>query len=196
MPTSIGHSLSGIAVSSLFASRPHVLRVVFLCVLCSVFPDFDAVGLRLGVPYQHWLGHRGFSHSILFAVFLALIALLFILNSEKSLKKRALFFTAFFACVLLHDILDAMTNGGLGVAFFSPFSERRFFLPWRLIEAPPFSPRYLITSRGLAMMRSELVWVMIPSLCISALSIGIRKLYRYFRADRIEATKCPIKELE
>jgi hypothetical protein len=28
-----------------------------------------------------------------------------------------------------HGLLDAMTNGGLGLAFFSPFDNHRYFLP-------------------------------------------------------------------
>jgi len=180
LPTFIGHSFAGLAISSFFLSRPYMLRIGLLCLLCSVIPDFDSVGFRLGIPYQHWLGHRGFSHSILFAMLFALIASLFIVHIEKSFKKRTLLFATFFICVLLHDILDAMTNGGLGVAFFSPFRDQRFFLPWRPIEVSPISPRLFFTSRGLAVMASELFWVIIPSLCIPILSVGARELYRYY----------------
>jgi len=30
-----------------------------------------------------------------------------------------------------------MTNGGLGIAFFSPFDPARYFLPWRPILVSP-----------------------------------------------------------
>ena len=29
-----------------------------------MLPDADVAGLYLGVDYGHWLGHRGFSHSL------------------------------------------------------------------------------------------------------------------------------------
>ena len=128
MPTLIGHSITGLSVSTLFLARPYIKRVGFLCVICSVIPDLDAIGFCLGIPYEHWLGHRGFSHSILFAVFFALRASLFILDIEKSPKKRGFLLSAFFICVVMHDILDAMTNGGLGVSLRSRHSVRRVYL--------------------------------------------------------------------
>nr|HRC76832.1 rhodanese-like domain-containing protein [Kouleothrix sp.] len=33
----------------------------------------------------------------------------------------------------VHGVLDAMTDGGLGVAFFAPFSATRYFFPFRPI---------------------------------------------------------------
>lgn len=84
---------------------------------------------------------------------------------------------AFFFCILVHDILDAMTNGGFGVAFFSPFSDQRFFLPWRPIEVSPISPRRFFTSRGLTVMASEFIWVVIPSLCLAAWAIARQGLF-------------------
>ena len=30
-----------------------------------------------------------------------------------------------------HGVLDALTDGGLGVAFFSPFDQTRYFFPFR-----------------------------------------------------------------
>ena len=42
--------------------------------VCSVAADFDSLGFRLGIPYEHWLGHRGLFHGILFALLLALAA--------------------------------------------------------------------------------------------------------------------------
>jgi inner membrane protein len=36
-----------------------------------------------------------------------------------------------------HGILDAMTDGGLGVAFFSPFDDTRCFFPFRPIKVSP-----------------------------------------------------------
>jgi inner membrane protein len=150
--------------------------MAFLCIVCSVAPDLDSIGFQLGIPYHHWLGHRGFSHSILFALILALIASLFILNIEKSMRKRLMLFLAFFICAFTHDVLDAMTNGGLGVAFLSPLSEQRFFFPWRPIEVSPISPKRFFTSRGLAVLSNEFVYVILPLLLVAI--IVIRKKIR------------------
>lgn len=163
MPTFIGHAVTGIAFSSTVADKRHWLRISILCILCAVAPDFDVIGFRLGIPYQHWLGHRGFSHSIIFAAIIAVIACLF--APRQPMKTKGAFFYVFFASGMLHSVLDAMTNGGLGVAFFSPFSETRYFLPWQPIEVSPLSIKSFFTLRGFRVIKSELLYVIIPSVC-------------------------------
>jgi len=45
----------------------------------------------------------------------------------------------FFLATASRGILDAMTNVGLGVAFFSPFNDIRYFFPWYPILVSPIS---------------------------------------------------------
>jgi inner membrane protein len=160
-------------LSSTSSQKEQWLRIGILTVFCSIAPDIDTIGFRIGIPYQHWLGHRGLSHSIVFAVLLGMIALLFI--SEKSIKRKCLYFCVFFASAILHDVLDAMTNGGLGVAFFSPFSDTRYFLPWQPIEVSPLSLKRFLTLRGWGVIESELLWVVIPSLCFTVMVVLYRR---------------------
>jgi inner membrane protein len=172
VPTFIGHAVTGIALSSTITQKRQWLRIGILSIFCSVAPDIDTIGFKLGIPYQHWLGHRGFSHSIVFAAALGLIASLLV--QENSTKRRWCLFGVLFASCFAHDVLDAMTNGGLGVAFFSPFNDSRYFLPWRPIEVSPLGLRRFLTPRGISVMKSEFVWVMIPSLCFVVLTAWCR----------------------
>ncbi len=160
MPTIIGHAISGAAFAAL--TRKARVKILFLSICCAVFPDLDVVAFRLGIPYEHWLGHRGFSHSILFAALLAAGASLFAL--KESPKVRYLAFLTFFLSALSHGLLDAMTNGGLGVAFFSPFQNERYFLPWRPVEVSPLSLKRFFSERGFNVLKSEFTWVILPSL--------------------------------
>jgi len=66
-----------------------------------------------------------------------------------------------FVCAASHPLLDAMTSGGLGVALAWPWSEHRFFAPWRPIRVSPFAPQFF-SARGLATLLSELRWVWLP----------------------------------
>jgi hypothetical protein len=50
---------------------------------------------------------------------------------------RLLPWTFFFLATASHGLLDAMTDGGLGVAFFSPFDKHRYFFPWTPIRVSP-----------------------------------------------------------
>jgi inner membrane protein len=65
------------------------------------------------------LGHRGFTHSIVFAA--ALSALLTFTLLRNSLGGNWLIFLFLFISTLSHSLLDMLTNGGLGVALFAPF---------------------------------------------------------------------------
>ena len=44
-------------------------------VVCSILPDVDVVGFRLGIRYGDFWGNRGFIHSLLFAGVIATLAL-------------------------------------------------------------------------------------------------------------------------
>jgi len=50
------------------------LPLVAVGMAASILPDLDVVGLRLGIPYGSDFGHRGFSHSLVFAAVVALLA--------------------------------------------------------------------------------------------------------------------------
>ncbi|HVR41615.1 MAG TPA: metal-dependent hydrolase, partial [Thermoanaerobaculia bacterium] len=71
-------------------------------------------------------------------------------------------FTFIFLCAISHPLLDAMTNGGRGIAFFAPFSNHRYFFPWRPIRASPIGAEGFFTDRGIATVMSELMWVWLP----------------------------------
>jgi inner membrane protein len=150
---------------------PPGLLVVALA--CSLLPDLDAVGMWLGVPYSHPFGHRGFTHSLSFAVAVAAVGGLF------AQEVGAQPWTAFFVLLVSaasHGVLDALTNGGLGSALFSPFSHRRYFLPWRVIEVSPLSPFELVSRRGLRVLRSELRYVWLPCGVFALVGSAVREL--------------------
>ena len=82
----------------------------------------------------------------------------------------------FFTLVTLsHPLLDALTNGGLGVALFAPFSAERYFFPFRPIEVSPLGMRFF-SARGLEVLASEIVWVWLPALLIYLAAKMYRKL--------------------
>jgi inner membrane protein len=76
----------------------------------------------------------------------------------------------FFAAITAsHGLLDALTNGGRGIAFFAPFSNHRFFFPWRPIQVSPIGVGFF-SARGLAVLQSELRWILLPSVIIALLA--------------------------
>lgn len=132
------------------------LRFWLAACACSVLPDADSF---LGLPYEHAFGHRGFFHSLLFAALPAgAVAAWF--RAERPLRAWLLLFVVGAS----HGVLDAMTDGGLGIAFFAPFDDGRFFLPWRPLVCPPIAIAPFFSAWGLRVLRSEFVWVWLPLL--------------------------------
>lgn len=68
-----------------------------------------------------------------------------------------------FLATTSHGLLDAMTDGGLGVAFFSPFENSRYFLPWRPIHVSPIGIARFFSARGLYVLQSEIRYIWLPS---------------------------------
>jgi len=138
-------------------------------------PDADVIAFRFGIPYAHMFGHRGFSHSIVFAALLATFTWLLLRGDDDAPVGGMRIWTIVFLSALSHGVLDAMTSGGLGVAFFSPFSNHRYFFDWRPIVVAPIGVSRFFSERGFAVFKSEFVYVWLPSLVLIGVSLLIRK---------------------
>ena len=163
MASAFSHAVASLSIGTCFY-RPEIPKRVWIAgMLCSAFPDVDAIGFRLGVPYGAFWGHRGFTHSLLFAALLAgAVTALLAASTASQISRRSLFAFLFIATAS-HGVLDAMTNGGLGVAFFSPFENGRYFLPWRPIRVSPISVTRFFSPRGFAILQNEFLWIWIPA---------------------------------
>lgn len=131
--------------------------------ISSALPDLDVVGMALGVPYASPFGHRGFSHSIVFAVVLGWLAVEILFPAVKRFFRD--WWVLGFCFVLAtasHEFLDAFTNGGLGVDFFWPFDNTRYFFPWRPIAVSPLGVSRFFQGRALGIILNELLWVWLP----------------------------------
>jgi inner membrane protein len=176
MPSMVSHPAVPLALAPLLPSELRSPGLIFLGVVCSVLPDLDVVGFRFGVPYGHLLGHRGLSHSIAFAVFLsASLAWLLPIEAQASQASRLIAFGFLFLSALSHGLLDALTNGGLGVAFFAPFDKSRYFFSWRPIRVSPISVGAFLSATGVRVLRSEVQWVWLPAVLVAGLLTLLRR---------------------
>jgi inner membrane protein len=67
MPTIFSHGIAAVSAGSLFKTKSDTLKFYLLILFCSIIPDADVIAFRFGIPYSHWLGHRGITHSIFFS---------------------------------------------------------------------------------------------------------------------------------
>ncbi|MDG2525720.1 metal-dependent hydrolase [Stenotrophomonas sp. HITSZ_GD] len=133
-------------------------RLLAAGIVAAMLPDTDVLAFVLRIPYADAFGHRGASHSLLFAALCALMAA----SLHRPLRAGALQTGAWvFICAASHPLLDAMTSGGLGVALAWPWRETRFFAPWRPILVSPIGAGFF-SARGLGTLLSELRWVWLP----------------------------------
>jgi inner membrane protein len=171
MPTVFTHPAVPLAIGWL-RRAPASLLVCGAAV--SAVPDADVAAFGFGIPYEHPLGHRGFTHSIAFAfLFSAFAAFAYtrLLRGDIGFKRS---FAFLFAALLSHGLLDAMTTGGKGVGFFIPFSNERFFFPFRPIRVSPIGASDFIEKAGVV-MGSELRWVWLPAILTAVTGLLCRR---------------------
>jgi inner membrane protein len=152
---SLGHIAVGMAAARVYdrpLTIPSVPSIASLCAL-SMLPDADVIGFSLGIPYDHPFGHRGATHSFVFAALVAILVALF----QRARGRRPLVAAIIAgAVVATHPVLDTLTNGGLGCALFFPFDNTRYFAPWNPIPVAPIGVNFF-SFYGLVVAITEIV---------------------------------------
>src|SRR5262245_11724256 len=144
MPSVFSHAIAGLALARTGAPADMRWKLPLVAALSAMAPDLDGIGHMLGVPYDSFFGHRGFTHSITFAVLWgALMAFLFFRRTPW------IAWPLLFLATVSHPLLDMFTNGGLGCALFAPFDNTRHFFPWRPIKVAPIGVGSFFTQHGL-----------------------------------------------
>ena len=179
MPTVFTHAMVGLTASQLWSpneiqqdSRAKLLFTALSTAL-PIIPDFDFLFILI-VADGNMLNHRGLSHSLAFALFLGVAATAFMIILVQAIKARWIWLLTYFSIITAsHGLLDGMTRGPQGVAFFAPFDNHRYFLPVRPMLPSPIWPSQFLSSYGARALTIEvlLVW----SLCCAAL-VAQRKL--------------------
>ena len=167
MPSVFSHAVAALGIGAGFYRPGIPYRVWIAGVICSAIPDLDVIGFSFGVHYGDFWGHRGFTHSLLFAAALAAVMLLMFPQGATGIARASLWLYLF-AATASHGLLDAMTDGGLGVALFSPFENSRYFFAFTPIRVAPIGITRFFSARGLEVLRSELLWVWLPAAALIA----------------------------
>ncbi|KAA8999306.1 metal-dependent hydrolase [Affinibrenneria salicis] len=172
MPTIVTHAAVPLCLGLGLGRKAIPPRLLLAGIAFSMLPDVDVLSFKLGVNYGNILGHRGFTHSLLFAVALPTLALLCHRFFRTGLLRIWCFLTV---SLLSHSLLDSITTGGRGVAWLWPWENTRFFAPWQVIKVAPFSLARYDTPYGHAVIASELLWVWLPGLVLVLLLRWLRE---------------------
>lgn len=163
MASVFSHTVVALAVGKLSIVRSMPSRFWWLSILCSILPDIDVLSFAFGINYGDVLGHRGLTHSLSFALVLAfLVVQVWFRDVPTWTLMWWVLIAHFFIVTASHGMLDAMTDGGLGIAFLAPFDNTRHFFPWRPVLVSPIGIAPFFSRYGFDVLVSELLWIWLP----------------------------------
>jgi inner membrane protein len=163
MATIISHAVAAAGIAALFPAGSLKRRAWIAGALFSMVPDADVMSFRFGIAYADVLGHRGFTHSLVFAAVLGGVGAFALFPHARAGVNRGLVLLYLFLATASHGVLDALTNGGHGVAFFAPFGSSRYFFPFTPIEVSPIGVSRFFSSRGAEVLLNEMLWIWLPA---------------------------------
>jgi inner membrane protein len=178
LPTIFTHAVVGLSGGKLFSLNSLPKKFWFFALVLPVLPDADSISFLFNIPYWHDFGHRGFFHSLFFAILLVLFVMLLFFREDKMFSKQWVAKFVFFSLITsTHGILDALTNGGLGIALLAPFDNTRYFFPYRPIPVSPIGIGSFLSPWGAAVLFSEIICIWIPLTLI----VFFKHLYSKYR---------------
>ena len=176
MPSIVAHAVAGAAVATaVFSPRPVPCRVWITAAVVAAVPDVDAIGRPFGNLAIEALvgGHRGFMHSVLFAVLLSAVVVGGFFRTPQWTGLHRRLWTAFALAIASHGVLDAISAIGNGVTFWAPVSWAHYEFPWQPLGEIGPGPRG--RERALDMVANEFLWVGLPALIVVAIARFTRR---------------------
>lgn len=156
MPTIFTHAVVPLAIAAAAGRARVPWKLAAIGAVFAVLPDADVAAFKFGIAYEDEWGHRGVTHSLVFALLCA-AAVSLAWKEARSLAGFA--FLAF--AMASHGLLDTLTDGGLGAALWWPFDDARVFAPETPIRVSPIGAGFF-SWRGMETLLSEIRWIWVP----------------------------------
>lgn len=177
---SVTHIVVGACIGELALPKQLGKHRLWIGALANSLPDIDVVGSLWLSPTEDLLFHRSITHSLLFAV---VVAVLFSLLFKKKVERYTLsashlfFFLLFQFC--LHEALD--TCNAYGTGLLEPFSHQRFSIHLLYVADPLFTLMPLVAFNVLCVAKGNketirkriaVLALVIPSVYLLCITIG------------------------
>ena len=173
------HGLLGVALAALPMPRrlerpgdTPLRAALVVSVLAAELPDLDYLLPAKDAVLHTLSAHRGYSHSLLAAPVVALVAALL----GKALFRRAAFASLYARALLsvpiAHLLPDLWT--GWGTRLLLPLSDRRLALDWTMVVDPVFTAPLLVAALWAASRRHRFRRAMAFGIGACALYVGLR----------------------
>jgi inner membrane protein len=176
MPSIVAHAVAGAALATaVFSPRAVLRRVWVTAAVVAMLPDVDAVGRPFGNLAIEALfgGHRGFTHSVVFAVVVSAIVAWGFFRTPQWMGLHRRLWVAFALAIASHGVFDALSTIGNGVAFWAPFSWAPYEFRWQPLGE--IGPRPRGPERAFDIVANEFLWVGLPALIVLAIARFTRR---------------------
>jgi len=167
VPTPISHAAVGFAIATWTQPRMPTRRVGIVAAACAALPDIDAIGWPLHIPDTSLFSHRAITHSLTFAVVVAVAATLVCFRGTQWTPRWARIALVLGLALVSHACLDALSTYSVGVEFFAPFSRERFRFLWTPLGPPG--------GGVLGQLAQEAVFILLPAVLVGWLGIKARR---------------------
>ena len=143
---------------------PQGRKALFLVGVLALVPDLDiAWGWIQG---SGTIFHRGFTHSVLFALILAVLGNIIWYKSPEAFRKVGPMQVLLVAC-LVHPLLDYLMACGAGVPLLAPFEWHGFLADNQYVPTAFYAERfsdipYVLTNQKALLGSAAEVWIFLP----------------------------------
>lgn len=162
------HFAPAVALAVALGPRRVGWRLMLAGAVCGVMPDLDFLSVMMGFDrYSGTYGHRGFTHSLGFALLIGLVGALWPAGSWRRRAGRGAFLAL---CTASHPLLDSLFNVHICSAWYWPLDGQRHCFGWRPIPARGL---YMFSQEWLLM---ELRWIGVPLLVLANVGMLLRHL--------------------
>ena len=176
------HFAPAVALAVALGPRRVGWRLMVAGAVCGVMPDLDFLSIKMGFDrYSGTYGHRGFTHSLGFALLIGLVGALWPADGWRRRLGRGAFLAL---CTASHPLLDSLFDVGICSAWLWPLDGARHCLDWRPV------PMRGIALFGAQRFMLELQWVGLPLLVLANAGMLVRHAWAAVveRLDRRRAS--------
>jgi inner membrane protein len=165
VPTIFSHALLPLIGAVALPNAGLSKQLVIAGMIAAVLPDADVITGRLfEIPHTHDFGHRGATHTFVFAILIACAALL---RAQMLRARPAVAFLFVALATLSHPLADMLTEGGKGIMILWPFEDARFKFFAHPIEASPVGLKAFESGIIWQVLASEALWLLLPAMFVA-----------------------------
>ncbi|MDM7949468.1 metal-dependent hydrolase [Hydrogenophaga sp.] len=162
------HFAPALALAVAMGPRLVSRRLMLAGAFCAVLPDADFASVAFGFDsYSGTYGHRGFTHSLGFALLLGVLGAMASGPTGRQRLTAAVFIAL---CTASHPLLDGLMDRGICNAWAWPLDGARHCLAWRPV------PTAGVNLFGWDRLAREALWLGVPLLLLAHAGMTLRQL--------------------